>query len=36
MAANLRRLEKNEDKELDALAAAVLSDGGYRWDVLSG
>jgi alkylation response protein AidB-like acyl-CoA dehydrogenase len=35
MAANLRRLEKNEDDELDALATAVLADGGYRWDVLA-
>ena len=36
MAANLRRLEKNEDKELDALAASALEHGGYRWDVLTG
>ncbi len=36
MAANLRRLDKNEDKELDALAASALEEGGYRWDVLTG
>ena len=36
MAANLRRLETNEDAELDALAASALADGGYRWDVLRG
>ena len=34
MAANLRRLEKNEDEQSDALAAAALDAGGYRWDVL--
>jgi len=36
MAANLRRLERSEDAELDKLAASVLADGGYRWDILSG
>ena len=35
MAANLRRLERSEDEQLDKLAAAVLADGGYRWDILS-
>ena len=36
MAGNLRRLEHSEDAELDKLAASVLADGGYRWDILSG
>jgi formate dehydrogenase maturation protein FdhE len=36
MAANLRRLEHNEDEQIDRLAGAVLADGGYRWDILSG
>jgi acyl-CoA dehydrogenase family protein 9 len=36
MAANLRRLERNEDEQLDRLASTALADGGYRWDVLSG
>jgi len=36
MAANLRRLERNEDEQFDAIASLALADGGYRWDVLSG
>jgi len=36
MAANLRRLERSEDEQLDKLASVALEDGGYRWDVLSG
>ncbi len=36
MAANLRRLERSEDEQLDQLAASTLEDGGYRWDVLLG
>jgi acyl-CoA dehydrogenase family member 9 len=36
MAANLRRLEHNEDEQIDRLAGAILADGGYRWDILSG
>jgi len=36
MAANLRRLERSEDQQLDRLAGLALEDGGYRWDVLSG
>ena len=35
MAANLRRLESNEDEQMDRLAAAVLAEGGYRWDIVS-
>jgi acyl-CoA dehydrogenase family protein 9 len=35
MAANLRRLASNEDDQLDALAAKMLDDGGYRWDILT-
>jgi len=36
MAANLRRLERNEDEQLDRLASTALADGGYRWDIVSG
>jgi len=35
MAANLRRLESNEDEQFDGIAAGALADGGYRWDILS-
>jgi len=35
MAANLRRLESNEDEQMDRLAASVLAEGGYRWDIVS-
>ena len=34
MAANLRRLNRNEDDALDAVAAEVLEKEGYGWDVL--
>ena len=34
MASNIRRLTRNEDRELDALAGFVLDRGGYPWDVI--
>jgi alkylation response protein AidB-like acyl-CoA dehydrogenase len=34
MASNLRRLQRNEDDELDALAAVILDRRAYPWDVL--
>jgi alkylation response protein AidB-like acyl-CoA dehydrogenase len=34
MAANLRRLEHNEDGGLDEVAAAALAEGGYSLDVI--
>jgi hypothetical protein len=34
MAANLRRLSRNEDDAMDAVAAEVIEQGGYGWDVL--
>lgn len=34
MAANLRRLQRNEDDEIDALAAVILDRHAYPWDVL--
>ncbi len=34
MAGNIRGLLKNEDKERDALAAFVLEQGVYPWDVI--
>lgn len=34
MAGQLRAMAKNEDGELDAIAGAVLADGGMRFDVL--
>lgn len=34
MAANLRRLQRNEDDGLEGIAVAALADGGFRWDVI--
>jgi len=34
MAANLRRIDRNEDEQLDTLAGSALAAGGYRWDVI--
>ena len=34
MAGNIRRLTKNEDKEIDAIAGFVLERGAYPWDVI--
>jgi len=31
---SIRRLISNEDREVKALAAAVIQSGGYRWDTL--
>jgi alkylation response protein AidB-like acyl-CoA dehydrogenase len=33
IAHNLRRLERNEDQEMDALAGFILDKGRYPWDV---
>jgi acyl-CoA dehydrogenase family member 9 len=34
MAANLRRITRNEDEEMDRLAGFILDRGSYPWDVL--
>ena len=34
MANNIRRIERNEDASLDALAGFILDNGRYPWDVL--
>ena len=34
MAGNLRRLERNEDEELNQLAGFIMDKGHYPWDVL--
>lgn len=34
MAGNIRRLTKNEDKEIDAIAGFALERGTYPWDVI--
>ena len=34
MARNLRALLSNEDKQMDAIAAATLARGEYVWDVI--
>ncbi len=34
MASNIRRLQKNEDKDVDAVAAFALERGSYAWDVI--
>ncbi len=34
MAGNIRRLTKNEDKEIDAIAGFALERGAYPWDVI--
>ncbi len=31
---SLRRLEKNEDLEIQLLADSILENGGYKWDLL--
>jgi len=31
---SLRRLDRNEDSLIDALAQSVVGDEGYRWDIL--
>ncbi|MBS0394997.1 MAG: acyl-CoA dehydrogenase family protein [Proteobacteria bacterium] len=33
MMGNVRSMSRNEDPDVDAVAAAVLKDGSYRWDV---
>jgi acyl-CoA dehydrogenase family member 9 len=35
MAGNIRRVQRNEDEELNRLAGYVLDNGSYPWDVLS-
>ena len=34
MASNVRRLTRNEDASLDALAGFTLDKGSYPWDVI--
>src|ERR1700734_2433054 len=34
MAANVRRITRNEDEEMDRLAGFILDEGSYPWDVL--
>src|SRR5580700_2651670 len=34
MAANVRRITRNEDEEMDRLAGFILDRGSYPWDVL--
>jgi len=34
MAENLRRLERNEDEEVNQLAGFILDKGRYPWDVI--
>jgi acyl-CoA dehydrogenase family protein 9 len=34
MAGNIRRLTKNEDKEIDGIAGFALERGSYPWDVI--
>lgn len=34
MASNIRRIERNEDPELERLAGFILDNGRYPWDVL--
>jgi acyl-CoA dehydrogenase family member 9 len=35
MANNIRRIERNEDEEMNALAGFILDSGSYPWDVVS-
>ena len=35
IASHVRRLERNEDEELDALAKFIIDKGSYPWDVVS-
>jgi alkylation response protein AidB-like acyl-CoA dehydrogenase len=34
MANNIRRIERNEDREMDRLAGFILDKGSYPWDVI--
>lgn len=34
MAASLRRLNRNEDDVMDAVATELIDKEGYRWDVV--
>ena len=34
IAENLRALERPEDREVSALADAVVAEGRYRWDLI--
>jgi acyl-CoA dehydrogenase family protein 9 len=34
MANNIRRIERNEDQEMDGLAGFILDKGSYPWDVI--
>ncbi len=35
MANNIRRIERNEDEEMDRLAGFIMDKGRYPWDVVS-
>jgi acyl-CoA dehydrogenase family protein 9 len=35
MANNVRRIERNEDEQMDALAGFILGQGRYPWDVIA-
>jgi hypothetical protein len=34
LANNVRRIERNEDEEMDRLAGFILDKGRYPWDVI--
>jgi len=34
MANNVRRIERNEDDEMDLLAGFILDKGRYPWDII--
>jgi hypothetical protein len=34
LANNVRRIERNEDEEMDLLAGFILDKGRYPWDVI--
>jgi hypothetical protein len=35
IAANVRRIARNEDEEMDRLARFIVDKGSYPWDVLT-
>ncbi|HLN48509.1 MAG TPA: hypothetical protein VK251_03285, partial [Steroidobacteraceae bacterium] len=35
MAQNVRRIERNEDEEMDALAGFIVGQSRYPWDVIT-
>jgi acyl-CoA dehydrogenase family protein 9 len=34
MANNIRRIERNEDEQMDQLAGFIVEKGSYPWDVI--